>query len=137
MAKKKRTRVKRHTTTRSSRSGNRRWFLFFLLPVLVIGVVGVFYNPKTASVLGASTVAFRQGDTSWNAIPGAAAYNIYYKAAADRAFIHSVPRLPASITSYTIGYLKKGVQYQYIVTALDSSGKEFWSSGVKWMTNYR
>lgn len=99
---------------------------FFVILTLIV------FNRRALpqSILGASIVRPLYAETvvSWNPIPGAQSYNIYYKPQSDATFIHAVRHLPADSTRYTISFLKKGVLYDYKISAVDASGKEFWWS---------
>src|SRR5258705_13743741 len=64
---------------------------------------------------------YNQAVASWNAIPNAQCYNVYYGKVTRKntpAWNHSVTRIPKNMLSYTIKYLKQGVSYEYTVAAL-------------------
>ena len=62
---------------------------------------------------------------------GAKAYNVYYKEAGEKKFTHSVRRLPQNFNDFTINSLKNGVNYSYVISALNENGREFWFSSPK------
>ena len=104
-------------------------FKLFIIVVLLF----IIFPLSTSPILAAPVQQqYNQSKVTWNAIPGAVNYNIYYKESNSKIWQHSVSNLPLT-TMYTIRYLKKGVSYKYIVSALDAKKKEFWSSGVKWL----
>lgn len=69
---------------------------------------------------------YEQATIALPSINGAVSYNIYYKQETDGEFTYSVRKLPATIRFYTISYLKKGINYQYRISAVNPSGSEFW-----------
>ncbi len=112
----------------------RRWFIVILPIVILIAAITVIRrSPSTQTVLGVTTSAFREEIVKWNSVPNATGYNIYYKEKSDKDYTNAVRNLSVSTTSYTINFLKKNVDYQYYITAYDSSEKEFWSSAKKWI----
>ena len=110
--------------------------------LLVVGVIATINrNAVTQAVAGVSITKgfFAQATIALPKISGAVSYNIYYKevnsSEKDMHFPHAVRKIPANVSSYTISYLKKNKQYEYRISAIDASGKEFWWSSVKTMTN--
>lgn len=87
-----------------------------------------FFAP---SVFAAGTPSYKQATVKWRSVSGARNYNIYYKEAGAKNFNYSVIMLPANAVSYTIGYLRKGVVYQYNLAAVNDAGAEYWWSGLK------
>lgn len=72
-----------------------------------------------------------QATVMWPSVAGAVSYNIYYKESSAANWTHSVPAIPEDAVQYTINDLGSGTSYQYMVTAVDNTGMEFWTSGVK------
>src|SRR5207244_1167956 len=58
-------------------------------------------------------------------------YNIYYREKSDKNYTHAVRKIPTTVAKYTISYLKKSKEYQYIISGLNASGKEIWWSEPK------
>ena len=101
--------------------------------LLIFGFLSVNKHTISQSVAGASIfnpMLYTQGTVSWSSINGAKAYNIYYKATGETIFSNAVRNLPATMTTYHISYLKKNVSYQYRISALNYSGREFWWSDI-------
>jgi len=142
----KRRRETRRKVTRSTAqkrnpgivSFNRTVIITTSLVVLLIVITG-FLNKRTVvrSVAGVSIVRgiFSQATIPLPQLQEVTSYNIYYKQTSDKTFTHAVRNIPANVTSYTISYLRKGVAYQYEVSAVGPGGAEFWFSGVKPLTN--
>ena len=65
------------------------------------------------------------------------AYNIYYKETTEKTYTHAVRKLPTSLTKYTISYLKKNKEYQYVIAGLNGAGKEIWWSEIKTFFSYQ
>lgn len=105
--------------------------------VIPVGVTIVAFFVSASLVSAATMAAYSKAVTKWNPTAGASSYNIYFKEAKAKSYNHAVVQLPSSSTSYTVSYLKRGVTYKYKVSAVDWSGKEFWWSNEKWMTNYQ
>lgn len=106
-------------------------FFAVLLTVVVIA------NKRTVeqSVQGAAIVKglFAEATVSLPQVSGASTYNIYY--GETLPFTHAVRNIPADMTTYTIQYLKKGVDYQYRVSGVNPQGREIWFSQVVPLTN--
>lgn len=104
-------------------------FLAFALPNTRLPMAGLLATVTDHLGLfqGSATV-------NWPKVDGAKSYNIYYGKFQDKlnqepAFVFSVRDIPADQTSYTIRHLKRGWTYQYKISAVDASGKEFlWTS---------
>lgn len=129
--------VSRRTRT-PVKIGFQRIIIFGSLAVLFFVAVGALNKkPLTQAVAGISIVRplFSQATVSWEAVSGAVIYNIYYKGENDSDFTNAVRNISANITSYTISYLRKGVEYDYRISAADASGKEFYWSGTNKITN--
>lgn len=92
---------------------------------------GLMFLFLVNTTFAASTSKFAWANVSWQGMPGAKYYNIYYKETGDKTFKYAVPKIPWNATSYPILYLKKGVIYRYSVSAIDPSGKEIWLTGLK------
>lgn len=65
----------------------------------------------------------------WSPVENAHHYNIYYGEVDSGKYEHAVADLPANMTAYTIGGLKKNVRYVYEIKAAREDGAEFWTSG--------
>lgn len=134
-------------TTRSSSSMTfvpvtvRRFFLITTCLVLAVVAVLVFNKkPVTQSVAGVSVARglFNQATITMPTVPGVDHYNIYFKEVSDKRDIKKVNgvRVAKNVPTYTISYLKKGAQYEYVISAAyANTGKEFWWSDVKPLTN--
>ncbi len=94
--------------------------LFIILTLL-------FFVPPSFAA-SASKEVFYQAKVSWKSVPNTTAYNIYYRESNQKQYTHAARNLPASVTSYTIGFLKKGRTYYYAVAAIDASAKQIWLS---------
>ena len=114
-------------------------FLVVLVLVLVLGFLAIVNNKPVMrqAVQGMSITRslYSQSIIALPSINGAVAYNIYYKSVSDKTFIHSVRKIPATVRFYTISYLKRGVSYEYQVSAVNFEGREFWLSPVEKITN--
>lgn len=91
-------------------------------------VLSSFFAP---SISAANTASYYQVKVKWQSVAGASYYNIYYKEKGAKNFNHAVRLLPANSVSYTIGYLRKGVVYQYNLAAVNDAKVEYWWSGLK------
>src|SRR6266699_2058082 len=103
----------------------RRFVIFTACVGLFIFAIALFNRPAfNQAVAGASVTRglFTQVTVALPNVPGAVAYNLYYKQPSDHAYIHAVSNISATITTYTVSYLKKGSGYQYRVSALNASG---------------
>jgi|SRR5579885_2545571 len=142
--KKKKTGSKKATYRSSTRQAapkttvtyRRIMFIFGAFVVLLFAVVLLGKQPLSRSVAGLSIARnmFNQATVSWQPVPGAVAYNIYYGQAGS-SLSNAVRTIPAHITTYTLSYLKKGTTYHYRVTALNRDDKEFWFSPVLYLNN--
>ncbi len=95
-------------------------------------------------VIGTSLLAspafgayFPKGEATWQSVPGAVTYNLYYKEKGDKTYSYAVGALPSTVTSYTIRSLKNYVKYVYNVASVNSSGVEFSWTGDKWLPKSR
>ena len=79
----------------------------------------------------ATNVQYSKAKVVKQGVLGAKVYNIYYRESGEKKFTHSVRLLPQNFNDYTITSLKKGVNYSYILSALNENGKEFWFSSLK------
>lgn len=79
------------------------------------------------SVAGASIMRGMYLQTTVNLpdIKNAVSYNIYYKKSSESDFTNAVRDIPAGTKSYTISYLRKGIDYQYKIAAVNKNGSEF------------
>ena len=108
------------------------------LVVIVFGFLVVFNRPAMRQAVEGASITrslYQQSIVALPSISGAVAYNIYYKSTADKSFIHSVRKIPATVRFYTISYLKRGVSYEYQISAVNSGGREFWLSPIGKITN--
>lgn len=115
-------------------------YIVITLSLLLIGTIIVFPNRHkfNQAVAGASifnAAMFAQATVQMPHLNDAVSYNIYYRQKGDQQFTNAVRGLPPSTIQYTITFLKKGVDYQYEMTALDKSGKEYWSSTLMPLAN--
>jgi hypothetical protein len=115
----------------------RRIILFTTVFVLFILGFAILHKPQvTQSVAGVSIARglFAQATVDLPKIDGAEAYNVYYKKVSAHEYTNAARSIPASSTTYTISYLKKGEAYEYKISAT-ANGSEFWWSTVKDLTN--
>ncbi len=105
---------------------------------MLLFAVFMIANKRTVvrSVAGVSIMrgVFAEATIPLPELDETVSYNIYYKQTTDTTFTHAVRNIPAESDSYTISYLRKGVQYQYKVAAVGPDGAEFWFSDVKPIT---
>jgi len=78
---------------------------------------------------------FNQATVSLPPVPNAASYNIYYRQTGEQTFTNAVRNIPLSVHNYTISDLKKGVNYEYQISAVNSDGKEIYFSDIKPITD--
>jgi hypothetical protein len=106
--------------------------LLILAAVLLILFVLPSTKPTMANLLAQSGLFKGSALVTWPKVEGAVSYNIYYKRVGSRTgdnYTHAVRSIPANMTSYTITGLKRGKTYEYKISAVDASGKEFlWST---------
>lgn len=113
---------------------------FFLtsIGVFVLVFALFFHAPKAQAAWWPSGMwpgmKFSWGTATWQMVPEAKGYNLYYKEAGQMKWTHAVAHLPWNSTSYNIMYLKPGVKYSYRVAALNAKWAEFWWSSEKWLT---
>ena len=108
-----------------------------LFAVLLLGFMVIFDRPVMRQAVQGMSITrslYQQAVVALPGIDGAVAYNIYYKSTTDKTFIHSVRKIPATVRFYTISYLKRGVPYEYQISAVNSGGREFWMSPVEKIT---
>lgn len=112
----------------------RRIVLVTTAIALFLVVVALFKQDSgRQAVAGVSIMngLFSQATVTLPKIDGAVSYNIYYKEQSETDFPNAVTLISTTLPTYTVTYLNKGTRYEYKVTALDASGKEFWFSEVK------
>ena len=131
-----RTRVSR-STPKSSTSYRRIIFITGSFVLVLFAIVTLNKHNVSQSVAGMSIARglYNQATVTWTPIPGAIAYNIYYKQTNETSFTHSVRRIPVNIMSYTISYLKKNTSYQYKIVGIDIHGAEMPTSQVLYINN--
>jgi hypothetical protein len=115
----------------------RRIILVSTCLVLFLLAFVVFRKePLSQSVAGMQITRglFAQATVTLPKVDNAVAYNIYYKQGTDSKYIHAARGVPTTVSTYTISYLKKDKQYQYRVSALNATGKEFWWSDLQTVT---
>lgn len=97
--------------------------------MVAAALVLLFLAPPTkgplANALARTGLFSGSATVSWPKVDGAVYYNIYYKQTTDPDFVYSVRNIPPEATEHTISHLKRGWTYQYKISAVDSSGKEF------------
>ncbi len=139
-----------HTKKRTAKTTESLFIPFTVTRIVLVASCLVLFlfafvfvaKPNMTQSVAGVTVArglFAQATVSIPNINGALYYNIYYKeknsSEKDRHFPHAVRKIPPTVSSYTISYLKKNKQYEYKISAVDIAGKEFWWSGIKTLTN--
>lgn len=118
----------------------RKVVVISTLSVLLLTVFIAFSNDSlTKSVAGISIARplFSEAVVYLEPVEGASTYNIYYKKTGEPDFTNSVSSIPENVSYYTISYLRKGVDYEYRISAADASGKEFWWSGTNEISDLR
>lgn len=105
-------------------------FVIIILAVLVIS--GVYFSRHS---LAFASLRYSQATVAIPHSASAVYYNLYYKSQADKTFINGAGRIPAVATAYTITYLKRGLGYQYYISAVDSLGKQTQITPIKWVEN--
>lgn len=131
-----RARVNR-SAPKTTVSYRRIIFITSSFVLVLFAIVLLNKRELSQSVAGMSITRglYNQATVAWNPIPGAIAYNIYYKQDSEATFTHAVRRIPVNITNYTISYLKKDTSYQYKVVGIDIHDAEMQSSQVLSMNN--
>src|SRR5579859_1717217 len=123
-----------HKTTKIPIASNRIIIISTCVAVIMAAFIIIDRRSLQQSVQGIQIIKgmYNESTISWPLIPGAVGYNIYYGQKSDLQFSHAVRDIPATAASYTIQYLKKGVNYEYRVSAigLDKQGNktETWFS---------
>jgi hypothetical protein len=132
--------VKR-TSPRSSTANQtllfRRIVIISACLVMVVGLFATFDKGSVSrAVAGASITRgiFMQATIQISPVLNASSYNIYYKQSGDQNFTNAVRNIPSNVQSYTISYLKRNVEYQYVVATV-VNGKEVSFTPVKTLTN--
>ena len=132
-------RVTKPSRTRSKNSSFsfQRLVIITACVLLVFGILSIKKNTITQSVAGISVMRglFAQGSVEWAKNDIATTYNIYYREKGNVEFTNAVRHIPATVTNYTISYLKKGTSYEYKVSVADATGREYEWSEVKEITN--
>ena len=153
--KKRTSRVKRSAARKTTRSSSRRVSqptivlpfsfrrIILVTTCIVIVLVAVFSHRGivTQSVAGLSIARgmFDQQTIDLPQVHAAdvVAYNVYYKEKTEMSYTHAVRKIPTTAKQYTISYLKKNKEYQYIISGLNASGKETWWSDTKTFFSYQ
>jgi fibronectin type 3 domain-containing protein len=126
------------------KSSNKETVLFRRIVIIsaclvlaLVGIVDANRHAVTQAVAGASIMQglFNQATISLHAVPNAKSYNIYYRQQGEQTFSNAVRNIPIDVHDYTISDLKKGVTYEYQVSAENSGGKEIYFSDIKTLTN--
>lgn len=125
-----------HKVARSTKSTKSNTTKYLLVLAAILFVLFIFPPTKrpAASVLARTGLFYGSATVTWPAVETAKSYNIYYRKSPnnnnqDADFNYAVRNIPAGTTSYTITHLKRGWTYQYKISAVDASGKEFlWTS---------
>lgn len=120
-----------HKSAKSSHPQLKKLLLILAAVLLVLFVLPA--TKQTMATMLAQTGVFKGSAlVTWPKVEGAVSYNIYYKRVGSKTgdnYSYAVRNIPADMTSYTITGLKKGKTYEYKISAVDASGKEFlWSS---------
>lgn len=107
------------------------------LTLFLVGVVLFNRQQVSQSVAGISIARglFAQATVAIPQKDEAVSYNLYYKERSSAEFNNAVRGILPYTNVYTISYLKKNEEYHYKVSAVDTSGREFWFSEVKDLTN--
>lgn len=115
----------------------RRIVIISACLVLVVGIAATFNRGAASQAVAGASITrglFVQATVTIPSVPGATGYNIYYKQYGEQKFTNAVRNILPSVHSYTISYLKKGVNYQYSIAAV-LNGKEVSFTPVKTLTN--
>ncbi len=114
-------------------------YIGFGIVLFVFGFVFTNRHQITKSVAGVSIMrgVFAEATVQLPRLPGAVSYNIYYRKSGDHTFTSAVRNISPETSSYIISYLRKGVSYEYQVSAENDKGSEFWFSSVEPLTPLR
>lgn len=145
-APKKKVASKSTSRTRHSSRSNSPVEFSFIRRIIIVGglsviLLAVIFVPGKQSVkqevagLSIARPFFAQAEIELPKVEKAASYNIYYRQKTDPTFGNTVRSIPTNISRYTISHLSKGAEYEYKISALDGSGREFWWSEVKPLEN--
>lgn len=121
---------------KASLSGSHIIVALFVLAI--IGFIAMQNRHELIrSVAGVSIMRgfYEKASVSLPKSPSASSFNIYYRRSTDTGFPYSVRNIPATQTSYTILYLRKGILYQYKIAAVGKDGQEIWFSDVEQFTS--
>jgi hypothetical protein len=146
--KKNSRRVKRSPAKKSSSRKNihhvlllpfslKRIVLVTTCIALFIFVFTVAHNHGRQGVAGINITKglFAQSTIAIPQVENAVSYNIYYKEKNENVYKNAVRSIPPTINEYTISYLTKNAEYTYKISAVDSTGAEFWWSEEKSLDN--
>lgn len=91
----------------------------------------VIFGSVAGTAFAQTTPTYNQGLAQWAYIENAKCFRIYYKekGAADWQFAVHCRDLKNPTWKYTIGYLKKGVNYTYRVQAVNFDSSTYWVTG--------
>jgi hypothetical protein len=116
----------------------RRIVIISACLVLVVGVAAILNKGAASQAVAGISIAqglFDQATVPLPPVPNAVSYNIYYGQSGVPGFSNAVRNISPSITSYTVSYLKKDVDYDYRISAVDKNGKEFLFTTIRPLTN--
>lgn len=103
-------------------------FFVLILGGLIIGLAVAYPAQnviiKAAEKVGIVQVSETTSALSWDKIPGADSYSVYYREVGDSEFTYAI-NVPSSITQYVLPELKPGAQYEYKIAALNANHEEF------------
>ncbi len=106
-----------------------------IIPLLVVLLIsGVYFSRHSLAFAG---LRFSKATVTIPQVASAAYYNLYYKSQNDKSFINGAGSIPNTAKSYPITYLKKGVGYQYYITAIDAQGIQTQITPIKWIQNFQ
>lgn len=111
-----------------------RFIIVSAVAVALVSVALLTHKQEMTQAVAGISIArplFAQATISWERVPEAVSYNIYYKEEGETIFTNAARNIPVNQTNYTLKSLKKTGKYIYKVSAVDASGSEFLWSGSK------
>jgi hypothetical protein len=132
--------VKRTTPKKSTEQSLffRRIVIISACLVLFVGIAAILNKGAASQAVAGMSIMqglFDQATVPIPSVPNAVSYNIYYGQSGVPGFSNAVRHIPSNVTSYTISYLKKDVDYDYRIAAVDKNGKEFLFTAVDPLIN--